>query len=99
MDASEENLRNELSAARQEYELALAEMRLAESVYQSLGGQHPDGTQALQNANRKLAGASLKFQEALKRFSDAVLRGAGRQRPTASKESTRIPSWQDPDLK
>lgn len=74
MTALEEELRKELATARERYELALAEMQLAENVYGDLGGHHPDGTQALINANRKVAHESACFQEALKRFSEAVLR-------------------------
>lgn len=76
MNASEDDLRKELATARQNYELALAEMKLTESVHGDLGGQHPDSHQALQNANRRLARAGARFQDALKRFSEAVLRAA-----------------------
>ena len=74
MPPSEDKLREELRTARERYELALAEMKLAETVYGDVGNQHPDGTLALIQANRKLARESANFQVALRRFSEAVLR-------------------------
>jgi hypothetical protein len=80
--ALEEDLRKELATARERYELALAEMKLAECVYGDLGGRHPDGTRALMNANHKLAHESVNFQEVLKRFSEAVLRTSEAHHPS-----------------
>ena len=80
-ESEEQEIRNELTTARQRYELAVAEMRLAETVYRDLGGQHPDGSHELIKSSRKLAHESANFQEALKRFSEVVLRGHQEHRP------------------
>lgn len=72
--AEEPDAGQELHVARKRYELALANLRLAEGVYNDLDRPHPDGTEVLRNANHEFSAATEEFRRALQKFSDSVLR-------------------------
>lgn len=86
------SLRKELDTARDRYEAAMGEMRRAENVHVDLGGQHPDGMQSLRNANRRFSLEALEFRNALRRFSDAVLRRAQTAGDQPGRDSLVAPS-------
>ena len=73
MAANEDGLRSTHDEARHRYKEALVEMRRVETILRDVGGDHPDGNQALHNANRRLAFERANFERALTNFSDAVL--------------------------
>lgn len=72
-----DGLRKDLETARHRYREALAEMRRAEDIHSDIGGQHPDSTHSLRNANRKLSVEAQEFRNTLRRFSEAILHPAG----------------------
>lgn len=72
MSSQMDDLRKELEGARHRYRIALAGSREADAVDGELGGQHPDGTQTLRNANRVLTLASEEFRCALLKFSEGT---------------------------
>ena len=74
MPADEARLRKDLDTSRKRYQAALCLARDANSIYRTVGHGHPDGMQALPNANRELHLATEQYHHALKEFSEAVLR-------------------------
>jgi hypothetical protein len=68
-----------LTAARDVYRKAHAARLRAEDMAKHLSPGHPDGTQALRNANQELALASERYEKALRAFIDfrPPFRGAG----------------------
>jgi hypothetical protein len=59
-----------LTAAREEYQKALALQRKADEIRKNLPLGHPDGLAALDNANRELSSASERYNRTLKEFLD-----------------------------
>jgi hypothetical protein len=59
-----------LTAARDAYRKAHAARLKAEDLTKHLSPGHPDGTQALHNANQQLAMASERYEKALRVFID-----------------------------
>jgi hypothetical protein len=59
-----------LTAARDAYRKAHAACLKAEDVAKHLSPGHPDGTQALRNADQQLALASKRYEKALREFID-----------------------------
>ena len=76
MSCDVDSVRKELERARQRYRVALAKVQRAENLHCDIGGQHPDGTQSLRNANHQLSLEAQAFRNALRKFSDAVLHPA-----------------------
>jgi hypothetical protein len=74
MRADEARLREDLDTSRKRYQAALRLANEANSIYRSVGHGHPDGMQALRNANHELHLATEQYHRALKQFSEAVLR-------------------------
>jgi hypothetical protein len=59
-----------LTAARDAYRKARAARLKAEDTAKHLSPGHPDGTQALRNANQQVASASERYEKALREFID-----------------------------
>jgi len=74
MLADDGRLRKDLDTSRKRYQTALRLANEANSIYRSVGHGHPDGMQALRNANHELHLATEQYHQALKEFSEAVLR-------------------------
>ena len=74
--AAADRLREEVEARRKLYVLADAEYKRLSSLAKELGLDHPDGATAAKHAAQQFHQALEAYSQAVKRFSDLILRGA-----------------------
>ncbi|MFN7997557.1 MAG: hypothetical protein U0Q18_28320 [Bryobacteraceae bacterium] len=67
-------LREELEIARERYEEAKIEFARLSGISLELGLRHSDGSHAMAQAVKHLSWATREYSEAVKRFSDFILR-------------------------
>jgi hypothetical protein len=75
LQAIESRLQAELKAASEGYNRAKLQFEEARDLADSQGLAHPESTHALSSAARDYGDALVGYSEAMKRFTDFILRG------------------------